>query len=633
MMGEAAREIWSEAEREAWKLPEQITVSEWAEKYRVLDAMNSAEPGPWKNSRTPYMAEVMDAFIDPAFEEITVMASTQVAKSETINNIKGYVVDQDPGPALSVKAREDDAFSDAHNRLRAMFRESEQLRRHIPSGRSADLMMKEFRLDRMTLYFAGSNSPAALSGKPIRYLFLDETDKYPRFSGREASPIKLARHRTRTFWNRKIFKASTPTTEYGYIWKEYNKSDKRKYYVPCPSCGHYQILYFDRIKMPRGEWTAGDIREKRPAWFECEECKHKIRDYQKPGMLKKGVWLAEGQRITSRGVIKGERQAGNHAGFWLNAVYSPWLTFSEIMAEFVEAQEGGDEDMMDFTNSWLAEIWEEKAEYKDSKQVLSNRADYPAKVVPAGAVLLTAGVDVQKHFFYYIIRAWGAKMRSWLVDEGQLQGEDLIILNDAVVGVKFPLYQDDNGNEMKVALTCIDAGYRTDEVYDYTKLKMNTRPIKGASRNPQRPFWSTIVDVHPVTGQRLKHGGVRLWLLDTDHFKNFIFRRMQFPEDNEFGWHVHRDITLDYADQITSEKKVVVKRGRQEWEEWQPKSKGAKNHLWDCEVYAAAGAHMLKGIIEREVKKRDRGQRSEVRGQKEKKQGGSWVRPNGGKWL
>ena len=269
-MGEAAaeREVWSEGEREAWRLPERINVSEWAEQHRVLDAMHSAEPGPWKNSRTPYLVEVMDAFVDPQIEEITLMASTQVGKTEAIFNVIGYVADQDPGPMLYVKAREDDAYSDAHNRLRAMFRESEQLLRQVPSGRAEDLMMKEFRLNRMTLYFAGSNSPAGLASKPIRYLLQDETDKYPRFSGREASPIKLARERTRTFWNRKIWKSSSPTTKEGYIHKEYQKSDKRKYYVPCPRCGHYQVLYFERIKQPKGEWEPGAERELKHAWNE-----------------------------------------------------------------------------------------------------------------------------------------------------------------------------------------------------------------------------------------------------------------------------------------------------------------------------------------------------------------------------
>lgn len=588
---------WSGGEVEAWKLPEKITVSEWASRYRILDAKNCAEPGQWKNERTPYLSEIMDAFVDPEFEEITLMGSTQIGKTEGIFNMMAYAVDQDPGPMLYVKAREDDAFSDAHNRLRAMFTETNQLGKHIPSGKAEDLMMKEFRLDRMTMYFAGSNSPAALSGKPIRYLFLDETDKYPRFSGREASPIKLARERTRTFWNRKIFKSSSPTVETGYINREYKKSDQRKYYVPCPHCGHYQIFVFQQIVVPDDERDPGRIRELKLAWYECENCRGKIRDHQKPKMLHRGVWLSRGQKVGPGGQILGDRPHSVHAGFWINAIYSPWLSFSEIMAEFLDSKDS-DEDLMNFANSWLAEVWKEKAEYRDSTQIIKNRAAYPARVVPAGVSLLVAGVDVQKHVFYYVIRAWGPRLRSWLVDEGQLEGEDMAILDDEILNISFPVYQAEDGRRAGVALCCIDSGYRTDEVYEFCRVRPRTRAVKGASRNPQRPFWSTMVDVHPVTGEKLRHGGIRLWLLDTDFFKDFIYRRMGLEPENKQGWHVHQDISLEYAEQISSERKVTVRKGRHEWEEWQLKSGGAKNHLWDAEVYTCAAAHMLKVQIE-----------------------------------
>jgi phage terminase large subunit GpA-like protein len=619
MMQEVIENIWSDSERQAWRPPDLMTVSEWAGTHRILDAKNCAEPGPWKNERTPYMVEVMDAFVDSGIEEITFKKSTQVGGSEAIFNQMGYVVDQDPGPGLYVKAREDDVYSDAHNRLRPMFSESLKLSSHIPSKRAADLMQKEFRLIEMTLFFAGSNSPAALASKPVRYLWLDETDKYPRFSGREASPIKLARERTRTFWNRKIVKVSSPTTKHGYIHKEYLKSDQRKYYVPCPHCDHYQILVFQNVTIPEDERDPGRIRELKIAWYECEVCKEKIFDQHKPKMLSRGVWLSKGQEITKDGEVIGERPHGNHAGFWINCLYSPWLTFSEIMAEFLESKDE-DQELMNFINSWLAELWEEKAEYKGSDEILKSRSEYPARVVPAGAVLLTAGVDVQKHFLYYVIRAWGAKMRSWLVDEGQLEGDDLSIIDNEIIDINFPIFNSENERSSGIFLCCVDSGYRTDEVYEFCHHHDKARAIKGASqRNPARPFWATVADVHPVTGERLKFG-YRFWMLDTEFFKNFIYRRVQFLQDHEMGWHYHQDISLDYAEQITSEKRITIRRGRQEWEEWQKKAEGRANHLWDAEVYSAAAAHMVRNVIEVEVRKREQGSSSKKkRGRKSKK--------------
>lgn len=602
-MGLPAENIWSDAEREAWRPPDPITVADHAAKYRVLDAKNHAEPGPWQNARAPYLREIMDAMIDPAVEEITFMASTQVGKSAGIENMLGYVVDQDPGPALLVQAREDDVYSFAHNRLRSMFQESRQLRRHCPGRDAGNLMQKEFRFDRMTVYFAGSNSPAALARIAIRYLFLDETDKYPAFSGREASPIELARERTRTFWNRKIFKSSTPTTKNGYIYNEYQRSDQRKYYVPCPHCGHYQILYFDNIRIPEDERDPGRIREHKLAWYECPECRQTIKDNQKEKMLNSGRWVSRGQTLGPDGEVNGEQPAGNHAGFWINCLYSAWLTWSEIMAKFLESRET-DDLLMNFINSWLADIWTEKAEYQDSTQMQKRRVDYPAGQVPPAAVVLTAGVDVQKHFFYYVVRAWGPKMRSWLVDEGQLPGEDWGEIEERILGMEFPVMGEDE-KAMSPLLVNIDSGYRTDEVYDFCRFRPGVRPIKGASGKAQRPYWSNMVDVHPVTGKRLKRG-VRLWLLDTDYFKDFIFRRMALDPENDFAWLIHKDVSLEYIEQIVSEQKVTVKKGRHEVEEWQPKKAGRANHLWDAEVYAAAAAHMLKKRIDKLVRKQEK---------------------------
>jgi len=170
------RKIWTPEEKESWKRPEKITVSQWADKFRYLNAVTSAEPGRWKTSRTPYLKGIMDAFTDPFVEEITVMAASQVGKTEAMFNMLGFIIDQDPGPTLIVLPRENDAKSVSCNRVMPMIEGSYVLREHLPRL-SDDITRLEYHLDRMILYFAGSNSPADLASRPIRYLFLDEIDK------------------------------------------------------------------------------------------------------------------------------------------------------------------------------------------------------------------------------------------------------------------------------------------------------------------------------------------------------------------------------------------------------------------------------------------------------------------------
>src|SRR3989338_1157199 len=276
-----------------WVLPEKITVSVWADRHRRLDVKTSAEPGQWSTSRTPYLKGIMDAFTDPYVDEITVMAASQVGKTEAMYNMLGFVLDQDPGPTLMVMPRADDAKSVSYNRIKPMIETSPALSRYLP--KNADEITKlEYHFDRMILYFAGSNSPADLASRPIRYLFLDEVDKYPRFSGREADPIKLAQERQKTFWNKKTVKVSTPTTREGYIFREYEKSDKRRFYVPCPHCGRYQTLVFGQIKWPKEEASAERIKNDRLAWYECVHCHGRIEDIHKQRMMLNCEWIAEG---------------------------------------------------------------------------------------------------------------------------------------------------------------------------------------------------------------------------------------------------------------------------------------------------------------------------------------------------
>ncbi|MBP6920117.1 MAG: phage terminase large subunit family protein, partial [Candidatus Omnitrophica bacterium] len=384
-----------------WVLPVKMTVSEWSDQFRRLDVKTSAEPGQWATARTPYLKGIMDAFTDPYVDEITVMAASQVGKTEAMYNMLGFIIDQDPGPTLMVSPRADDAKSVSYNRVRPMIECSPVLSKYIPIN-TDDITKLEYHFDRMILYFAGSNSPADLASRPIRYLFLDEVDKYPKFSGREADPIKLASERQKTFWNKKTVKVSTPTTREGYIFREYDKSDQRRFHVPCPHCGKKQVLLFGQIKWPKEESSPERIKNNQLAWYECAHCKKRIDDIYKQKMMLAGEWISE----------KGEHN--RNRGFWVSSLYSPWLTWSDIASEFLKSKDYV-ELLMNFVNSWLAEVWEEKIEETTVDKVRNLARDYDQGVVPDEVLVLTAGVDVQKDHFYYVIRGWGYYEESWLI--------------------------------------------------------------------------------------------------------------------------------------------------------------------------------------------------------------------------
>lgn len=571
--------------------PKRITVSEWADQSRFLNPITSAEPGRWRTGRTPYLRGVMDAFTDPLVEEITVMAASQVGKTESMYNMLGYIIDQDPGPTLMVLPRENDAKSVSYNRVLPMIKGSTDLIKHL-TDLSDDVTKLEYHLDRMILYFAGSNSPADLASRPIRYLFLDEIDKYPRFSGREADPIKLATERQKTFWNKKTVKVSTPTMRDGYIFREYERSDKRKFYVPCPHCGKYQVLIFTQIKWPKEERSAQKIQNDRLAWYECAYCGKRIEDYQKGKILLQGTWVPEGAEIDEQGQIKGEMVKGKHRGFWISALYSPWLTWSDIAAEFLRSKDYV-ELLMNFVNSWLAEVWEEKVEETSIEKIKLLAREYEEGIVPNDVIVLTAGVDVQKDHFYYVIRGWGYQEESWLIRSQRVEyWEDIV---DAIFKTE---YKRLNGADvLSVFMTCIDSGYRTDEVYEFCRYWSDlTKAIKGQEEISGGRFYSpTKIDINARTGSVIQ-GGLVLWNVNVSQYKDKINRLVSMR--NPAKWHLFQNPSEQYLMQFTSEHKVLL-RNRNTGvakEVWQKKRAASANHFLDAEVYAMAAADIIRAL-------------------------------------
>ena len=267
----------------------------------------------------------------------------------------------------------------------------------------------ELQFDGMYLSLAGSNSPSSLASKAVKYLFLDEVDKYPGASKKEADPISLARERTKTFHNRKIFITSTPTIREGHIWRTKEEADIEKhYFVPCPHCGEYIELKWQQIRFPKEEGMSYADRAEF-AVYVCQECGCILTDKDKPDMLKKGEWR----------VVRENTKYARKVAFWMNTLYSPFVRFSEVVKEFLTTKDDP-EMFQNFTNSWLAEPWEDTRLKTSIDIVLARQTEYEEYVVPEWTKVLTAGVDVQETSLYYTIRAWGDYLTSQNIAHGQV---------------------------------------------------------------------------------------------------------------------------------------------------------------------------------------------------------------------
>lgn len=599
----------AEYQKEALKFlkpPEDITVSEWADKYRILDAKTSAMPGPWRTEQTPYLKGIMDEFNNYETEEIVYIKPTQVGGTECLQNMAGYIIQQDPAPTMIVYPTDKLAESISENRLQPMIKAAPTLKKRFLENESSKL---ELQFDGMYLTLAGSNSPSSLASKAIRFLFLDEVDKYPGASKKEADPISLARERTKTFHNRKIFITSTPTLKTGHIWKAKEDADIEKhFFVPCPHCGEYIEFKWKQVHFPKEEGMSLADRAEFASYV-CQECGCVITDQDKPDMLRLGEWRT----------VKQNTKFVRKVAFWMNTLYSPFVRFSEVVKEFLKSKDDP-EQLQNFVNSWLAEPWEDTKLKTNADLVMERQTEYEELVVPDWAKMLTGGVDVQENCLYWTIRAWGSYLTSQNIAHGQAFSFQEV---ERVMNLE---YQMPDGTPMVVALALIDSGYNADLVYDFCVSNSDwALPSKGSS-NPMLSHYK----MSTVNKTDSRAFGMNLVLVDTGKYKDMIAGRMK-KKNGSGSWMVYAGCDREYAEQVTAEHKVNVKMGNGKVkQEWQLKTSHADNHYLDCEVYALAAADAL-GV--RSLYLNDVKEEPQVKQEKQYAPEESWISQHEGNWV
>lgn len=576
--------LWPE-EIEALRPPEDLTVSEWAEHYRLVDRSISDTAGPWRNDVIPYLRGIMDSWTDEECERISVMKSVQGGGSEVMYNCIAFAVDQDPGPIMVVMPRNVDCDVVSAERLQPIFkRGSARLQSRVAPG-ARSMTMRELHFDRCSLHFAAAEAPRDLRNRPIRYLLRDEIDGYPSFSGAEGDPMALSEGRTTRFWNRKIMDVSSPTTRGGGIAKAYEDSDQRRYWVPCPRCGHRQILVIDQLRIPdREDLTPEDVIRDGLGRYECVGCKAQLEHADRRRMVENGVWAQKDATVLPGGEVRGAYPSAHH-GFHFSALISTAAnqTWSHIAAEQLKVERSNDPaQRMAFVNQRLGLPFEEEGAVTTVDALRRLAQDYEEGTLPEGARIITAGVDVQKDHFWYVVRAWGVDMQSWALTAGRCETWNALI--DLVLRATW-------GGQC-AQLVAIDTGYNTWDVYEFCLHWPDVcRAIKGASYTDARlPYRASNVPRHPTTGKPME--GLKKWEIDTQLFKDRI-NRLQTQEAP--GWHLFKDPPREYLQQLAAEHKVLDRFGREgkvRWV-WKQKNTGAPNHLWDCEVYATAAAQML----------------------------------------
>lgn len=551
-----------------------LTVSEWADKFRVVPPGTSPEPGPWRTSRVPYLREILDAASDPTVESIAIQAASQIGKSEILLSVIGYYAHQEPAPILLVQSTEIAMRGFSKERVAPMFTASPALRGKLQDGArdpSNTIMLRQFPGGLLACAWAGSAS--SLASRPIRVVLGDELDRWPDTTGRDGDPWAQAKQRASNFHNRKILAVSTPTVEgFSAIARLYDDSDQRRYFVPCPQCDTMQVLEWSGViyKRDDGEVDLDDVH------YRCAHCGGRIEERDRPQMLAAGEWRAEREH--------------RNRGYHISALYSPWVRWRELAAEWIKAHVDRDKrGLQEFVNLRLGETWTEESERITVEALEKNREPYAADL-PDGVLLLTAGVDVQDNRLEAEVVGWGVGKESWGIRYEVIAGDTATDgpwsrLDDFLARS----WEKADGRALTLWCICVDSGgHRTQEVYEFCRARIarNVFAIKG------RAGAGLPIVGKPTTSNQLR---INLFPVGADTGKEAVYSRLAHADRGPGYCHFPLEHGRGYDDEyfkgLVSEKRVTKIRQGRRFTEW--KQVRARNEPLDVRVYATAAMELL----------------------------------------
>lgn len=522
-----------------------LSPTEWANQFRILSKESSFRPGRFDSTIAPYQVEPMDSVLDETVERVVLMWASQTGKTETINNIVGFHIDWKPSPILVLQPTLEMAETWSKDRLVPMLRDTPRMRGKVQDPRSRDsnntILHKRFPGGHVTA--CGANSAASLASRPIRVVICDEVDRYPMSAGTEGDPVALAYKRADTFADSVLFMTSTPTIKgASRIEREFELTDKRHFFVPCPKCNHYQILNWHQVKWP------DDQPDK--AYLECSGCQAQLSDKERIQMVQKGEW-----RPTAP--YSGKR------GYHINGVYSPFPSkkgfknrLHQMAVEFLDAKAKGSETLKVWTNTFLAETWEEEAQAgPDPELIFARRENYsqpnpeggePITVLPEKCVVLVAFGDVQQDRVEVGIVGAGEGEELWVIEhrsfKGNIERWDVWDEVDQFIQKK---YQHPLGAELKPYACGFDTGHKSKIVQAFVKrcrprLVYATKGI-GTSGIP----WVTRSRKQPIL------------LLKVNTAKEAIYSRLNLEQHGPGYIHLPMTVDLEFCRQMVSERVVT----------------------------------------------------------------------------
>lgn len=543
---------------------------------------------------------------------VVIAVAAQCGKSETLLDLIGHRLDQAPGPILYVGPNRQFLNEQWEPRVMELLDQVPMLAAKVARGKRMTRTRKVIAGVPFRLAHGGSSS--ALKSDPAVLALTDEADELVGNVRGQGDPVGLVDARGDTYADFVHAIVSTPSKgpkdimrdeQSGLdfweeqepdeidskIWRLWQEGTRYHWTWRCPHCGLRFIPRFACLEIPDLKKTS-TTRAREEAHLVCPRNGCVITDEHRIAMNETGCYAAPGQWFDENDQLCGSPPESDTMSFWVSGLCSPFKSFGDRAAAYITALRSGDgESIKTVVNAGFGELWAPiGGDVPEWEEVRNRSLPYRAGDVPDGVLVLTCGVDVQGNRLVFVIRGFGARQESWLIEAGEIWGDTS--QDDVWVDLAEMLNSRFGG--MHISRTFIDAGFRPGKkdlvpehkVYEFVRRHSRVAwATKGYDIRPT-PLTVNRIDVTPK-GAKSKYG-IDLIRLSTDFFKSWVHERIRWPVDQPGGWHLFTGVTEDYCKQIVSEARMRKPGGGHQWV---PISRD--NHFLDAESLAFAAAYML----------------------------------------
>lgn len=592
-------------EREALRPRERPSLLEWLETKYMLAGGTAAVEGLWSREYTPYFVPVAEWLGDTTTREVWIYGCSQMGKSTFGTGFVGYIVDCDPGPTLLIMPTKPDVQNRVESRIRPMFGANPELLAHVRGRRVTNIFIgKQTVMDHMNLYIGWPTTAQALADKPVCYIVADETGKWPPYVGDEADPVSLMRSRPKWFKSRsKILGMTTPVSADDLSDENFNRGDRCEWWAKCPHCRKCHRFVWENVQIDRKAdktWYAESVyRKGGHARYVCPKCGASWSEHDRWQAALAARAVPADCLLSEDGELIGEPGDGEIRSLRIpGLMLHPMVeTVTNLVVLFVRAQKaklaGNIQPLKDFWNSYLARSWREDRATTPIEVLKRHVGSYPAMKVPAGAAMLTAGLDVQLDHVWIKVNAWGYLGEWWTVLTARIETgptervENLVNALLPYLTMRFELLADSK-KVMRISLSGIDRQYNADAVDAFCLRCRAAAPIVPMMGDDKLSRQMQAVS-------KAAGGVLKLYRLNVTAYKDALHRGyFEAAEPGPGYGHLHADTEYVVLEHLTSEKKIIKRKGdRIVWIGWvNKKTHPEPNHLWDCDVMARAAAEL-----------------------------------------